>query len=322
MSSLKISGFCLTTNSLKFNYPFIESIRSFLPVVDELVVIDGGSTDGTIEAIKDIGDSKIRIVCDEDTKWEEDWFYSRMSHNFNRGYEECTGDAVFKFDVDFILDEECVGIVNKKYNFREDCELKAKRGKCILQYNRLNYILVDRHYIKKQTPFLVFRDNCKQRGLNVKWGVDLVSHGWGNIPIIYKLTENGINFGQKFTKSEIDDSITTIHNYNYTFQNIETVKELRYRNLKATIKQKNLEYKWIKISKMKDLGENVERDGIPDFLKEEILGKFARPQTAVPLEKHPQIIREKIKAMTPDMLGYGAFGWLEDKFGIKKASYF
>ena len=194
-------------------------------MVDELIVIDGGSMDGTIEAIKDIGDSKIRIVCDEDTKWEEDWFYSRMSHNFNRGYEECTGDVVFKFDVDFILDEDSVGIVNKNHNFREDCETMAKRGKCILQYNRLNYILVDRHYIKKSTPFLVIRENCKQRGFNVKWGLDINS-GFGNVPIMYKFTENGINFGNKFTKSEMDFSVAVIHNYNYSFGNRKTVKAL------------------------------------------------------------------------------------------------
>ena len=307
---LKISGFCLTTNAIERKYPFLESIKSFLPVVDELVVIDGGSTDGTREAIQAIGDPKIRIICDEDTKWEQDWFYSRMSHNFNRGWEECTGDVVFKFDVDWVFHEEKIGIIDKRYNFRSDCESMAKRGKCMLQMSKLNHILVDRYYIKKKTPFLVFRENCKMRGFNVKWGLDIDKWGYGNIPIIGRYQEQGIWFGHKLANQDMDLSMATVHIYDFSFADQETIKELRYRNFNAMVKQSHLKYYQAPISKIMPL-ENVNPEYVFREWKELITTNFKeRLQYQVSLGKHPMVMQEKIKAMTPEMFGYGAFGWL------------
>mgnify|MGYP007071621798 CR=1 FL=1 len=321
---MKISAFCLTTNAVARKYPFIESIKSFLPIVDELVVIDGGSTDGTLEAIRSIGDQKIKIVCDQDTKWEEDWFYSRMSHNFNRGWEECTGDVVFKFDVDWVFHEERIGGAGNKYNFRTDCEQMEHRGKCMLKMNRLNHILIDRHYIKKETPFLVFRNNCKQRGFNIKWGLDMERWGWGNIPIIGKYQENGIWFGYMLDRSDMDYSCAIIHVYDFSFADQETIRELRYRNYSAIVKQAGMKWRQTAISKPSISFENLngDRGYVFDHWRASIEGMFARPQTQISLEKHPAIMKEKIKVMTTDMYGYGAFGWLKEKFSIEKANYF
>ena len=52
---MKISGFTLIRNGLRFDYPFRESIRSLLPLVDELVVVDTGSRDRTREMARAAG---------------------------------------------------------------------------------------------------------------------------------------------------------------------------------------------------------------------------------------------------------------------------
>lgn len=59
-----VSAYTTTYNCKKGGYPFEQSIGSFLPIVDELVVVDGGSTDGTLEHLKEMseGDSKLNIV--------------------------------------------------------------------------------------------------------------------------------------------------------------------------------------------------------------------------------------------------------------------
>lgn len=64
---MKLSGFSYIRNGLELGYPFLESIKSALPVCDEFIIAVGDSTDGTREAIQALNSSKIKIV---DTVWD------------------------------------------------------------------------------------------------------------------------------------------------------------------------------------------------------------------------------------------------------------
>jgi hypothetical protein len=44
---MKVSGFTFLRNGQKLGYPFVESIRSILPIVDEFVVALGPCEDDT-----------------------------------------------------------------------------------------------------------------------------------------------------------------------------------------------------------------------------------------------------------------------------------
>jgi glycosyltransferase involved in cell wall biosynthesis len=59
-----VSGFTFCRNLIRLDYPFIESMQSMLPIVDELVVAVGDSDDGTLEAVEALRsrNPKIRIV--------------------------------------------------------------------------------------------------------------------------------------------------------------------------------------------------------------------------------------------------------------------
>jgi hypothetical protein len=48
---MKVSGFTILRQTVRLGYPFTESIRSLLPLVDELVVGVGDGDDGTWEAV-------------------------------------------------------------------------------------------------------------------------------------------------------------------------------------------------------------------------------------------------------------------------------
>lgn len=57
-----ISGVTFVRNAVKFDYPVDASVRSLLPLVDELVICLGQSEDGTEALLRNLADPKIKIV--------------------------------------------------------------------------------------------------------------------------------------------------------------------------------------------------------------------------------------------------------------------
>jgi hypothetical protein len=64
---MKVSGFTVIRNAIKYDYPILEAIQSILPLCDEVVVAVGNSDDNTLELIQNI-DPKIRII---ETIWDD-----------------------------------------------------------------------------------------------------------------------------------------------------------------------------------------------------------------------------------------------------------
>ena len=65
---MKVSGFTIVRNAIRYDYPVVESITSILPCVDEMVVAVGHSEDDTLALIQSINSPKIRII---ETVWDE-----------------------------------------------------------------------------------------------------------------------------------------------------------------------------------------------------------------------------------------------------------
>ena len=64
---MKISGFTFIRNGATLGYPFVASIRSLLPLCDEVIVNVPRSTDDTLEQVEAIGDPEIRVL---ETEWD------------------------------------------------------------------------------------------------------------------------------------------------------------------------------------------------------------------------------------------------------------
>jgi len=102
---MRISAFTFIKNGSILGYPFVESIKSILEIVDEFVINVGKSEDDTLKKIKSINSSKIKIL---ESEWNEN-----MS---NRGYVygqqkmiaqfNCTGDWAFYIECDEIYHED------------------------------------------------------------------------------------------------------------------------------------------------------------------------------------------------------------------------
>jgi hypothetical protein len=100
---MKISGAAIIRNGVKLGYPFVESIKSILPLCDEFIAGVGDSDDGTREKIEQINDPKIKII---DTKWDMSKRSGGLilSEQTNIALEKCSGDWIFYIQSDEAAD--------------------------------------------------------------------------------------------------------------------------------------------------------------------------------------------------------------------------
>lgn len=101
---MKLSAFTFIRNGQILGYPFVESIKSILPIVEEYVIALGPCEDLTEEMIRGINDDKIRIIH---TTWSENmrdkgyvYAQQKMIAQFNT-----TGDWAFYLEADEVVHE-------------------------------------------------------------------------------------------------------------------------------------------------------------------------------------------------------------------------
>jgi hypothetical protein len=102
---MKVSAFTFIKNGQILGYPFLQSIQSILPIVDEFIINVGESEDNTLEMIHSIKNKKVRIIESEwsDTMQDRGYVYGqqKMIAQFN-----CTGDWSFYIEGDEIYHED------------------------------------------------------------------------------------------------------------------------------------------------------------------------------------------------------------------------
>jgi glycosyltransferase involved in cell wall biosynthesis len=153
---MKISGYSYIRNGFTYGYPFLKSIQSILPICDEFVIAVGDSTDGTREAIENLGSSKIRII---DTVWDENLRSSGkiFAQQANIALKEITGDYAFHIQADEIIHENDL---NKIYEHIKELENNPQYEGLLFDflnfYGNYNFLNNSRHQHKKEIR--VFRN--------------------------------------------------------------------------------------------------------------------------------------------------------------------
>jgi hypothetical protein len=107
---VKVSGFTFIRNGSLLGYPFVESIRSVLPLCDEFVVAVGEGDDDTLAAIHGIGSDKLIVMP---TRWNEKmadrgfvYAQQKMIAQYN-----CTGDWAFYLEGDEVVHQDDLPVI-------------------------------------------------------------------------------------------------------------------------------------------------------------------------------------------------------------------
>jgi glycosyltransferase involved in cell wall biosynthesis len=108
---MKVSGFTLIRNGTQYDYPYIESLRSLLPLVDELVINVGRGDDDTADKIAEFARTEGQgKVLSFESLWplndpEKKKGGLILSEQTNLALEKCTGDWCVYLQADEVFHE-------------------------------------------------------------------------------------------------------------------------------------------------------------------------------------------------------------------------
>jgi glycosyltransferase involved in cell wall biosynthesis len=112
---VRISGFSFVRNAVSLDYPLEESLRSVLPVVDQLVVAvalaPGERDDGTRAVVEGLDDPRVEIV---DAVWDDARRQEIYADLTNVALDRCTGDWCLYIQADEVVHEDDLQVVRSR----------------------------------------------------------------------------------------------------------------------------------------------------------------------------------------------------------------
>lgn len=236
---MKIAGFTIIRNALKYDYPVVEAITSVLPLCDAFYVGVGNSDDATRQLIASIASDKIRVI---DTVWDDTLREGGLvlSAETNKVFDAIPPefDWCFYIQSDECVHEEDLPVIREAMaRYAKDQSVDGLLFEYKHFYGHYDYIGVGRRWYKheirviknnkqirsyKDAQGFRTRDNKK---LKVKsTGAFIYHYGWVKSPKAQQAKQND------FHKMWHDD--------NWVEKNIPAVEEFDYNNIDLLDKYK------------------------------------------------------------------------------------
>ncbi len=122
--SVQVSGFTIVRDAQRLDYPAVESIRSLLPLVDEMVVLVGDSCDDTLNLIRQIESPKLII---RESVWDPAMRRGGqvLAHQTNLALDLCQGEWCFYLQADEVVHEndlDRISAAMKRHRRRKEIE--------------------------------------------------------------------------------------------------------------------------------------------------------------------------------------------------------
>lgn len=207
---MKVSGFTIIRNAIKYDFPVVEAISSALPLCDEFVVAVGDCEDGTLELIQSINSPKIKIVR---TVWEEEKYRSKnleiLAVETNKAFKEISKDSDWAF---YIQSDEALHekYLDNTYKAMQQWKDNEKVDGLLFNYKHFygsyDYIGASPRWYRKEIRIIRHREDIfsykdaqgfrklPNEKLNVKQ-IDATMYHYGYVRDPKKLAEK-MNFNQ------------------------------------------------------------------------------------------------------------------------------
>ena len=267
-----ISGLIVLSEPTWGCYPFEESIKSFLPMVDEMVVAFNvyGRDDGSREKIEALGE-KIRIIPTVFDIEKYGWLTYGIART--TGYHACKGDVILMFDADGVLHENDHDTLTKELD-----EFVRNRNMPTGFWEKYRFYQPTSYYQQHKHSGIYNKAILGDR-------FDFLHPSRKGIPNFSRLkSEEGRS--KKFSVNL------------FGYEHLWDTKEV-------------LEYKVNRYGKMID-GLHDKPFKTPeeyfDEYMDNLIKNFRQKRQTMEIEKHPQIMQEKLRGIGQEHFGCNFFG--------------
>jgi hypothetical protein len=144
----KVSGFTIVRNAIKLDFPVEASIRSILPICDEVVVNVGRSEDETLALVRSIADARIRVI---ETEWDMSRRNSVLGLETHRAMQACTSPWGIYIQADEVLHEQgAVELAQAIERFDADPQVEGLLVRYLHFYGGFDTIATHRRWYRRE----------------------------------------------------------------------------------------------------------------------------------------------------------------------------
>ena len=152
VGGVKISGFTIVRNAIKYDYPIVEAITSILPICDEVIVAVGRSEDATLELIRSIDSPKIKII---ETVWDDTLREGGkvLADETNKAFQAISKDSDWAFYIqgDEVIHEKYLPVIkHAMQQFKGDNNVEGLLFNYTHFYGSYDYIGDSRRWYRRE----------------------------------------------------------------------------------------------------------------------------------------------------------------------------
>ncbi len=178
---MKTSLFSFVRNATSLGYPIIETVYNLLPIANEVVLVDCGSTDGTRELLESLTINPL-IKVGYDT-----WVNGHGGRNYNKSSSLCNSlcsyDTIIFTEADEVWEESLVDATKLLLNAGHN-HMKFWRFQLTQNFQRTSWYLEPDHVLLRVFPKGLYQNLCidcltNEDNANIRLAHEVpVSHGY------------------------------------------------------------------------------------------------------------------------------------------------